>query len=368
MLQFLPSDDQGKTSFASGGTITFDPWVPVRGPTERRNVLLGILFKVTLTQVDVATAVVQGEDLIKLWPNVKIRDMGDVRVNGSGQFLRHMAHLLSGPQRWHESADLAVAAPQTTETEFQWYWPLAKPFERRPEDYGIGADVMGDIVIQTPTQDTLDIGSSAVTLDDLTYKAIAIVREEDTIEQKMRDVVDEESMRNVTQHTLRGEGRYLTEALAYADGASGGAAMTNWTAHRISGGILPEDIQAHEMLQMYRYWRNAGDHGTTPGAELYNDPFLLARARVLWMNRPGAKLVDHPFIEKGVLLRASNSVGDVQIGTRYLEPTHPDIEAHLESLYGIRTWRAKTANKTRRNPSDWGAKYRFINKSGVPGV
>ena len=214
VAHLYPSDPKAVTTFSGANKITFPPLVPAQGPTGRRNVITHMLFEATLDNVTVATATIEGEDLAKLFDLVTIKDVGGVRVQLPGEAMRHAAAFLLGPARFHEGADTGTGAPLTA-FDYAIAWPFSKPYNRRPHDTAIGADVMGDIEIRMPSQSTLDLGSSAVTLTQITVKLIAVTREEDSAEFKVRDIWDLKAMDSLTIGKVDIQEAYLDALLAY---------------------------------------------------------------------------------------------------------------------------------------------------------
>jgi hypothetical protein len=351
-------------AYTAGKPIKFNPWVPPNGPTGRRNMILGLLLKVSYS-IDVGTAVIQGEDLARMFFNIKISTVGGDRWNLPGEASRMMSMILMGPQRFHESADVAVATPSTG--DYALYIPLAKPYAHRWYDFAVPADVLREVEITCPSQSDLDLGTSTTTINAATmYSILAVTREVDAVEFPMFDVVAESAMETLTQGTIHVGGGYLAEAFAYASGTPGGAAMTNWTEHRIPQ-ILPDSLQDDDWKFLYNLRNQAApnDDGT-PGTELWNDPVRQNRARIVHL-LPGFgddKLVDHPFVGGSLTVKATNSVADVRIAHRIIYPT-PEAEVRkVGRERKVRTLRVKTKGKTRRGVKAWGPLAAFMPMSG----
>lgn len=351
-------------TYTAGKPIKFNPWVPERGPTGRRNMILGLLLKVSYS-VDVATAVIQGEDLARLFFNIRISSHGGDRWNLPGEASRMMSQILLGPARFHESADVAVATPSTG--EYALYIPFAKPYAHRAYDFAIGADALREVEITCPSQADLDLGTSAVTVNAATsYSVLALTREVEGVEFPMFDVISETAMETLTQGTIHLAGGYLAEAFAYAAGTPGGAAMTNWTEHRLQG-LLNDPLGAHDWKFMYNLRNQAAPNlQSTPGTNVWNDPVRNDRARIVHM-LPGMgddKLVDHPFIPGSLTVKATNSVADVKIAHRAIYPTPAAESRRVGKAWGVSKVRVKTKNKTRRGVGQWGAKAAFMPLQG----
>ena len=350
--------------YAASKPLKWNNWVPAHGPTGRRNMILGLLLKCSYN-VDVATAVIQGEDLARLFFNVRVSTKGGDRWNLPGEGSRIMSNVLMGPMRSFEGADVAVATPSTGEHAL-WI-PFAKPFARRWYDFAIAADVLREVEITCPSQADLDLGTSAVTINAATsYSILAVCREADAVEIPMYDVIGETAMETLTQGTIHVGGGYLAEAVAYAAGTPGGAAMTNWTDHRIPS-LLNDPLLAADWKFLYNLRNSAAPQDdATPGTELLNDPVKQNRARIVHL--PGGygddKLVDLPFVSGALIVKATNSVADVKIAHRVIYPTPENERRFVASAHRVAKGRIKTAGKTRRAPQDWGKKAPYMPWSG----
>lgn len=351
-------------NYAASKPLKWNNWIPAQGPTGRRNMVLGLLLKCSYS-VDVATAVIQGEDLARLFFNVRISTHGGDRWNLSGEGSRIMSAVLTGPLRSFEGADVPVATPSTGEHAL-WI-PFAKPFTRRWYDFAIGADVLREVEVTCPSQADLDLGTSAVTVNAATsYSVMAVTREADSIEIPCYDVVGETAMETLTQGTVHVGGGYLAEVLAYASGTPGGAAMTNWTEHRIPS-LMNDPLIAADAKFFYGLRNSAAPQDdATPGTAILNDPIAQNRARVVHMldGYGDDKLLDHPFIAGSIVVKATNTVADVKLMHRVIHPTPDSERARVARDWKVQKGRVKTAGKTRRNPQAWGAKSRYMPWSG----
>src|SRR5688500_2645889 len=93
-----------KTWNASGGDNYFFDWIPREGPNGGRNMIDGFQLVVD-GQVDVATAVIQGEDLARMWGRILVEQVDGVkRWNLPGDASRVASYLLAGPDRYSEHA------------------------------------------------------------------------------------------------------------------------------------------------------------------------------------------------------------------------------------------------------------------------
>lgn len=300
---------------------------------------------------------------------LRISDIGGERLNLTGQELRLMSYMLDYPWNIHESADISTGSPTTG--EFSIYIPFAKPLALRPYDFSIPADVMSNVELTMHTDTSLDIGSSAVTGGSSTvFKFFAMTHEEDTVEFKMRDQIFAKAMEAQTQGTWDVNGGYLAELLAYADGASGGASMANFTAHRIDG-IQPDELEDFEMIQIFRLLRGSADNGTTPGGEVFDSPFTTStpHARAVHIPHPKCKLSDLPYVSKSALIRVTTGVASSILVGRNIMPRNQVVDTHTARLYKVApsSLRAKTDGKSRRARSSWGPRFKFITASGKAG-
>lgn len=351
-------------TYSAGKPIKFNPWVPPNGPTGRRNMILGLLLKCSYN-IDVAAAVLQGEDLARLFFNIRVSTVGGDRWHLPGEASRIMSTMLVGPSRFHESADVPIAAGNVG--EYALWIPFEKPSAHRSYDFAIAADVLREVEIVCPSQTDLDLSGAGVTINAATsYSILAVTREVDGVEFPMWDVVGETAMETTTQGTIHVGGGMLAEAFAYASGSPGGASMANWTEHRIPQ-ILPDPLLDDDWKFLYNLRNRAApnDDGT-PGTELWNDPFRQNRARIVHM-LPGYgddKLVDHPFVGGSLQIKATNSVADVRIVHRVIHPTPAAEVRKVGTERKVRSLRVKTKGKTRRGVKAWGPLGAFLPMSG----
>lgn len=345
--------------WSTGKDQEFKPWVPAKGPTGRRNVIRGLLLH-AVVDVDVATAAIQGEDLAKLFQRITIRDLGGVRWDLTGEESRLMAAVLLGNQGFEEHAD--VGTGNGTVVEFTLYIPFEKMFARRGYDFAIAADVFGETNVLMPTDGTLDIGTSAVTINSGTYKIWAYCREEGDLDKdgklvgvefKQRDVFKSKRWESDEEATIVVNGGYLAECFAYKTGASGGASMANMTAHQIEG-IHRVSVDDAVMKHQYSLTRGGMPNGDgTIGEEVSSHPVRANQVRMLHTPPPDCKLRDLPFVAGSATVRATNSVTDPSLVYRIIKPKSASEAAAVSKLHGISKLRVKTAGKTQRGLGAW---------------
>jgi hypothetical protein len=312
-------------------------------------------------QIDVATATTEGEDLWKFFPTILVEDIGGIRWNTTGEGARIMSYGLTGPQRQHEQAD--VAAGNDNAIELVLYLPFSKPHAYDPSDFEIPVELLKRIVLGGATADTLDIGSSAVGIDSGTVFLRTWTRDVDAVFMGARDVIVEHAWDTTNETKLAVNGGYLCEAYAYASGASGGAAMTNFVNHRIDGIIDNNWERDPDAISHYRYNRLLGDTASgTTGGELYLDPVTAGRAAPLYIPRAGAKIFDHPFVRRSAKVRATNTVSSPIALYRYIEPKSEKEATFLMTKYGLgkQDFRAHTSKRSRRSPSAWEGMASFL--------
>jgi hypothetical protein len=364
----FPSKSQ---SFTAGKTITFPPWVPSLSKRGRRNTIRGFLLEASYQVDTTAAGALAGEDLAKFFQQVQVEDVSGPRRIATGEALRIMGYAMVGATRMNEMAD--IAASQTDKQDKAYlYVPFECHRQRGRYDCILPADLLRQIKITCPTQDTLDL-VAATTIDTVDYTVYADVREDDEpgpdgdgVSFYARDRVELTQMEANGQGTIDVRGQLLAEAFAYSPGADGGASMANWTSHQLIG-LEEEPISASARRNHYRYHAGAAANlSATQGAEVRLDPIANNRAAIVHYPDDDYRFRDLPLFSKPMKISATNSVSTPMVVHRTIESDEASAKASADiaRAYGVKSFYMRTEGKTSRDIKGWGPERRFMAKKG----
>lgn len=332
------SRDQAWVS-PGGSPLTWNPWVGVKGPTQRRQMIDTLIIEADY-DVTVATAVMQGENVPWLFANVIVEQHGHTRWKLPGDGSRAMSQKLLGPARFEEHADIGIGANATGTARM--VIPLAKPLEHNPKDWALPAELFQKLTLTTPTSAQLSFGSSAVTINSVTYRVRAECREESKLKFHAVDEIGEVQMQSTSQIDLDLGVCLPAEILAYKPGDAL-TDMSNWTSHKISE-LQPDDEAYGVKKAAYVRRVGAAHNGTTPGGELYNDPIITDKVRVVYeagRNATPPKIPDHPYVDAAMRIDATNTETDVKLLYRVIVPKKAAV---IGRALGIHKKGANAAN------------------------
>ncbi len=354
-------------AWSSGKTLTWAPWVNGLSKRRNRNIIHGFFIHAAYQVDTTAAGVLAGEDLAKFFTQIHVEDSEGVRRLLTGEALRIMNYGMLGPQGIHEMADIAISQTDLTGDAF-CYIPFEQPRARGNYDTCLPADLLKQIKLVCPTQDTLDL-VAATTVDSVDYTVYADVREDDNPDEDgvrfyVRDRIETTVMESTTQGTIDMAGQKLAECFAYSPGADGGASMANWTAHQLIG-LEEEPISSKVRLLQYRFHNKAGDNlQSTQSGEVRLDPVTAGRAIPVHFPRPDYKAADLPKIQRNLKVSATNSVAAPTIVHRTLEPESVAQANRVAEAYGVSTYYMATKGKTSREIAGWKDDGRFMPKKG----
>ncbi len=323
----------GALNYVSNKVLKFSNWVPPRGPTGLRNVIDRIELRANY-DLTVATAVMQGENLPELFARIDLADTGGGRRLCPGRALRLANYRMMEARNIHEFADIAVGANKTG--TYILDLPLVNDHAEFPEDACLPAELLKYLHITCPTAASLSLGTSVVTVNSISYELVAFCHEEESVRVFARSYLGEETMETTTQGNIDVGGGFMFWALGYKAGDAL-ADMTNWVGHRIIG-LQPEVRTIADKQHEYMRDYGVGSNGTTPGANIYNDPHLLAAPKcvVIWATsgkRPRIK--DHAFVEKFRIEAPDNTIDDVTVLTYSRLPKNESEVAKVKRAYRV---------------------------------
>lgn len=342
-------------AWSDGKEVEFFDWIPPEGPTGGRMVVHGFRL-IADWQIDVATALAQGEDFPRLFTRVMVvqRD-GVVRWNLTGDESRIACYGLLGPRRVSENADTGASETNLTGTT-ELYIPMSKPLVHTGEDFALGVESFGKVVIQGCGAAALDIGSSDVTIDSINYYVIADCSEEHDLQFKCVDTVKADELTSTGEGVISVGGK-IHDLYLHKRGASGATALTNLTDIRIDEprGMLPLSKKT-ELVRKYRWKRGcASNLNSTMGGEVRADPFVTGGACPVFISDERTSAWSGPYADR-VKLTLTNTEASLKAITRTVKPRSPESANQLAARYGVRAQEqivVKTAKKTKRALGDW---------------
>ncbi len=341
-----------KTWSSSGGDQYFFDWIPREGPNGGRNMIDGFQLVVD-GQVDVTTAVIQGEDLARMWGRILVEQTDGVkRWNLPGDASRVMSYLLAGPDKYSEHADVAASTNQAADPTL-WI-PMAKPYTRDPQDFALPVDMFKHLVITNMPSTDLNIGTSVVTVDSISYYVIAEVHEELEVRIPCVDEIAMTELTTATEGRLSINGK-LHDLTLHARGASGGASLANLTDVRIDELAMPPFTRVPDLEAAYRRSRNIGSNSNaTIGNEVYSDPHVTDQAAAVLVADEETSFYEGPVLSS-VKLNLTNSVASLRAIHRTIIPASQTHRARVSAAYGLQpaNFRVKTAAKSKQHPKDW---------------
>lgn len=356
-------------AFSAGKTLTFTPWIQGISKRGRRNVIRGFLLEASFQVDTTAAGALAGEDQAKFFQQVQVEDTSGPRRIATGEGLRIMGYGMVGATRMAEMVDIAASQTDKTGKAFL-YLPFDVPRQRGRYDCLLPADLLRQIKIICPTQDTLDL-VAATTIDSVDYTVYADVREDDDPTEEgasfyARDRIEMTQMETATQGTIDLSGQLLAEAFAFSPGADGGASMANWTAHQIIG-LEDEGVSAAARIQHYRIHAQAANNlSATQGSEVRLDPITANRAAIVHYPEDDYRFRDLPLFTKALKITATNSVATPTVVHRTMENQSASAKAahDVARAYGTSKFYMRTEGKTSRDIKGWGAESAFMAKKG----
>lgn len=364
MLRFK----SGSQNWVDGNSeLTFRDFIDVRGPNGGRVVIDGFWVHGDI-QLDVAGTAVDGEDAPRAIHTLTIEQKdGRARWKLKGDATRLASILMEGIDRYHESADSAVA--NNTPMDFAIYVPFTKRFAKRPKDFALPAEVLKELTIKCGDAADIDVAGGTVTVDGSgtsKYYIIPVWHEEFSLEIKAEDEVKQTPVTSTTELEVHAAGK-LHDLFLYARGAGGGADLANLTDIQIAEGAdgggggavayMPKALlKDPDLVVEYRRKRNAADSGTTAGGERYLDPFTgsTQRACAVLMSDKTTRVFDGPYVDR-VRFTMTNSVADLFGVSRAVKPKSTDLLDAMSRKHRITpdVYKVKTAGKTRQNAASW---------------
>lgn len=340
-------------SVSAGQLLTMPNWVPEMGPNGGLLKIHHLEIIVTNADINVATAVIQGEDVWRaLGTQFVVEQLdGKKRWNMPGDAVRLAVHQYDGPQRVPEFADVAASANQSVEWVFQV--PLAKRHTFDEGDFAMLAAVFKHVSFVAPTGAFLSLGTSVVTIDQpWNYTIIAWCDEAHPGEVPFlsEDECSTTDFSTLTQQRLSVEGR-LHDLQLYQAGANGGGSLANLTDVRIDG-ILPQVMTRAELREAYLYQRLIDNQTFTyePVADNRVLPVLWAGNRA---HGGKTSAVDEPIVGS-CLVRLTNTVANLVAIHRVVTPKSAANAAMIARKFGAADLHVASAAKTKRNPGAWG--------------
>ena len=341
-------------SGTSQGDREFFDFVPREGPNMGRVVIDGFWVYASY-DITVATAVIQGEDLARVFGQIIVekRD-GMKRWNLPGDATRIATYAFLGADRFSESADVAVASNNTG--LYGLYVPMSKPLIHTPEDFALPADEFGKVVIRDVPPADLDIGTSDATIVSITYYVVVDAHEEFDLQFHCDDVVKADLFTSTSETVLQCGGK-LQDLLIFARGASGGASLANFTNVRIDEprGLLQQSLRT-ELQREYRFKRRAVNNlNSTMGGEVRADPFANNQALAVLLHDERTSAWDGQFVDR-LKLNMTNSVASCYAITRTHKPHSKDVIRDVAAAYGLAQAEqlgVKTKAKTKTSIMDW---------------
>jgi hypothetical protein len=239
--------------------------------------------------------------------------------------------------------------------------PMAKPLVHSPEDFSLPADEFRKIIVQMMTAGALDIGSSVVTVDTISYYVVAECHEEHDLVFHAKDTVKADLLQGLTEGTFQVNGK-IHDLILHANGASGGAALTNFTDIRIDepAGMLQVSKKT-ELLQEYQVKRRSAKNlNSTIGSAIRSDPFLTNQASYVIASDKRTSCWEGKYIDR-CKVNLTNSVASLYAITRAVVPMNPEQRQQIAAAYGLQSAESlvvKTDKKTSRALGQWPKKLR----------
>jgi hypothetical protein len=341
-----------KQSYVAGSVLEFHGFVPRFGPRGGRNVIDGFELVAEMTDINCDAATVEGEDCYRVWKRIRVEQVGGiVRWNLRGDESRVALYQLEGAERVREHADIADADNQSL--TFSCYIPMSKRFAKRPADFALPADLLHKVSIECADASELSLGSAVVTIDSGRYYVVAHTHEEFDVELKCEDEVKAAPFPSTDGITLKVGGR-LQDLMVFARGASGGAAMANFTDVRVEELIPVALTRDAELQRPFLRDRYNVENGTTDGASIRNEPAAGDLAvPVIWTDEDTSPF-DGPIMDEAIVY-ATNSVASCIAIYRVVKPLSGQVAQGVLNAYGLSAsdFRVKTEGKSKREAARW---------------
>lgn len=351
----------------ANGTLTFRGFVPPTGPNGLRNVIDYLEPVYDFSDLTIATAAVEGEDVWRAFERIVVEQANGVeRVNLRGDELRVYDYDVLGAGAVPEYADIAVAANQAL--VFSVPVPLWKPLTKRPSDWSMPAELFNEMRItccKTAAGEGLSVGTAVATIAGATVYVIAHCHEEDSVELKMVDRVRADSFPALTGFTLTPNGRVHGLTL-FARGAAGGTALTSSFTDIQIDGLIPQALKrSPDLLQPFLRSRKAQNaDGGTDGGAVWACPYAASKAVPVIFADEDTSTFDAPHSEQ-LLLRTNMSQTGMLAITRTVLPESEELRNTVarKHKFSPSEYRGKVISKGKSN-RDRMAQSAYITKSG----
>lgn len=341
-----------KQAYAAGSALEFHGFIPRFGPMGGRNVIDGFELVCEMTDINVATAAVEGEDAYRVWKRIKVEQQGGIeRWNLRGDETRVALYHLEGAERVREHADLAVANDQSL--VFSTYIPMSKRFAKRPIDFALPADLLHKVTIECADPSELSLGSAVVTIDSGRYYVMAHCHEEFEVELKVEDVVKSTPFPSTDGVTIKAGGR-MQDLVLFARGANGGASLSNLTDVRVEELIPLALTRDPELQRPFLRDRFNTANSTTDGGTIRNDPTAANLAAPVLYCDADCSPFDGPIMDD-VVVYTTNSVASLIAISRTVKPLSAAVATAVMSAYSLKPsdFLVKTVGKSKRQAGRW---------------
>jgi hypothetical protein len=320
-------------AYVAGSTLRFSGNVPRTGPNGGRYVIDKINLCVAFSDLNNASAAVEGEDVWRAIDRVVVQQHDGVeRINLTGDELRVYDYDVMGPAFVPEYADIAAANDQALTYLFPV--PFAKPESAAEGDaYALPVDVLKEIRVTCAVPGTMSVGGT-VTIDGATYYLEYHLREEMYVEGKMVDIVRSDAFPALAGMTLRTGGR-LQGLILHARAASGGAALgSTFTDIRIDR-LMTEARTRQELIADWIQAKgNALNDPGTDGGAVRNDPFGAVRAvPVIYADKYTSSW--DGFLEAELQIKTTMSQTSMVAISRVVVPPSDAVNRAVEKLWSL---------------------------------
>jgi hypothetical protein len=357
---------------SAGGSAYFFDWIPREGPNGGRVVIDGFYVHADM-QIDTAAgATAQGEDFARVFNRIIVEQQdGKKRWNLQGDTSRVMSYLLDGADRYTETPDVAVSTSNAA-ADTVIYIPMTKRFTRNPEDFALPVDNFKQLTIEFASSTVFNIGSVVVSnIDFINFYIIADCHEELDLQIHCEDEVAATDMTSLTEGRLVTGGK-LHDLVLHAQGASGGAVLTNLADVRCDDLQMPPFLRVPDLETAYRRKRDNGANlNSTMGAEIRSDPMATDQAAAVLVSDGSTSFYEGPTLQS-VKLTLTNTVASLRALHRVVTPASAATRNRTSALYkvGPDQFVVKAASKTKRGVGDWPKQLRpFLPlKAELPGV
>lgn len=266
-------------SWTTGGqsALDFEGFVELHHDGGKRVVIDGFELHAQAS-LTVATATTFGEDLYKIFRALTVEQKDKVKRadNLSGQGLRIYDYGVMDPAHVNEAQDFAVGGPTTVYVSA--YFPLRKEWTENPEAFSMPADLFKLVRIYMAQNGDMSIGTSAVTINSITYWVVADCHAEDTVIGHSVDTVYERDFDSQLETQLVVGGR-THDLYLFAPGAHGGQLLTGLNEVNVLEEFQQSQLVWPDLTRRYARERDeATNLGSTTGQRARTNPFVPAIA------------------------------------------------------------------------------------------